>query len=149
MMTNQIHSCRLSVYLYDGYHPLHVCTHCMLLFFSTDPTLTPPHTIPVFEAITRDWHQIGNDTKQIIVPDARAAVIRQQFSDPLDQRRRGGEYYALYCPWASWKGLSLNLYRAGETKAVQLTRPHLQTVRGNYTALQVWWHTLHVIGYHV
>ena len=128
----------------------YTCAHCMLLFFSSDPTITPLHTIPVFEAITRDWHQIGNDgVKHIIVEDARAAVICQQFSDPLDQRRRGGEYYALYSPWASWKELSVALYRAGETKAVQLTRPHLQTVRGNYTALQVWLHTLHVIDYHV
>ena len=106
----------------------------MLLFFSSDPTITRPHTIPVFEAITRDWNEIVGDGRGIYtVPHDRAAVIRQQFSDPLDQRRRAGEYYALYSPWASWKQLSVNLYRAGETKAVQLTRPHLQTVRGNYT----------------
>ena len=125
----------------------YTCTHCMLLFFSSDPTFTPPHTIPVFEAITRDWHQIGNDSmKQIIVPDARVDVICQQFSDPLDQRRRGGEYYTLYYPGANWKKLSVALYKAGETKAVQLTRPHLLTVRGIITLLC---RSGHVIGYHV
>ena len=111
--------------------------------------MTPPHTIPVFEAIvSEDWHDIS---RIYIVPPNRAAVIRQQFSDPLDQRRRGGEYYTLYRPDVSWKQLSVTLYKAGETKAVQLTRPHLQTVRGNYTALQVWrlymMYTLHLNTY--
>ena len=64
-----------------------------------------------------------------IVPRVRAQLFRERFSVP-DQRTEAGRYYALYSPDPSWKTLSVNLYRAGETEALQIARPHIQTVTG-------------------
>ena len=63
------------------------------------------------------------------MPDARAQLFRERFSVP-DQRAAAGKYYALYDPDPNWKELSLFLYRAGETEALQIARPHIQTVTG-------------------
>ena len=65
----------------------------------------------------------------LIVPPARAQLFRERFSVP-DQHTEAGRYYALYHPDPSWKTLSVNLYRAGETEALQIARPHIQTVTG-------------------
>ena len=64
-----------------------------------------------------------------IVPGARARLFRERFSVP-DQRTEAGRYYALYRHNPSWKELSVRLYRAGETEALQIARPHIQTVTG-------------------
>ena len=65
----------------------------------------------------------------IIVPDARAELIREKFS-VHDQPTEAGKYYTLYYLDPNWKELSLWLYRAGETVAVDIARPHIQTVTG-------------------
>ena len=65
----------------------------------------------------------------LIVPGARAQLFRERFSVP-DQRTEAGRYYALYYPVPSWKTLSCHLYSAGETEALQIARPHIQTVTG-------------------
>ena len=65
----------------------------------------------------------------MIVPDARAQLFHERFSVP-DQRTEAGRYYALYHLNPSWKSLSVYLYRAGETEALQIARPHIQTVTG-------------------
>ena len=64
------------------------------------------------------------------VPDARAALFREQFSDHNKVTAEAGKYYALYHHDPSWKDLSVGLYRAGETKAVEMAKPHVQTVSG-------------------
>ena len=69
----------------------------------------------------------------IIVPYARARVIRQQFNDVMDQKKQAGQYYTLYDPTSSWKYLSVRLYEAGETSAVQLARKYLHTIKGTVT----------------
>ena len=67
---------------------------------------------------------------QLIVPRPRAHVIRQQFNDVMDQKKQAGQYYTLYYPISSWKQLSVVLYRAGETSAMQLARKYLHTIKG-------------------
>ena len=64
------------------------------------------------------------------VPDARAALFREKFSDRDQVTAEAGKYYALYHEDPSWKDLSVGLYRAGETKAVEIAKPHVQTVSG-------------------
>ena len=66
------------------------------------------------------------------VPGARAALFREKFSDGDQVRAEAGKYYALYRPEPSWKSLSVYLYRAGETAAVGIAKPHVQTVTGMY-----------------
>ena len=63
------------------------------------------------------------------IPDVRARLFRERFSVP-DQRTEAGRYYALYHRDPSWKELSVYLYLAGETEALQIARPHIQTVTG-------------------
>ena len=63
------------------------------------------------------------------MPDARARLFRERFSVP-DQCTEAGRYYALYHLDPSWKELSVKLYRAGETEALQIARSHIQTVTG-------------------
>ena len=64
------------------------------------------------------------------VPDARAALFCKKFSDRDQVAAEAGKYYALYHCDPSWKVLSARLYRAGETKAVKIAKPHVQTVSG-------------------
>ena len=105
---------------------------CVFIFISSDPSFIPSHVIPVFQALTGDWERIaGFLTRLIVVPGARAQLFRERFSVP-DQRTEAGRYYALYVPDPSWKMLSCYLYRAGETEALQIARPHIQTVTGTY-----------------
>ena len=66
----------------------------------------------------------------LLIPPLRAVLLQQKF-DPVNQRQEAGRYVACYSPDASWRELSVGLYRLGEFKAVQLAKPHLQTVRGN------------------
>ena len=70
-----------------------------------------------------------------IVPSARARVIRQQFNDVMEQ---AGQYYTLYDPTSSWKDLSVKLYRAGETSAMQLARKYLHTIKGTAVIVTVY-----------
>jgi hypothetical protein len=90
-----------------------------------DPSLNPHLLIPVFTAISGDWGEIDDYTT---VPEARAALFREKFSDRDQVTAEAGKYYALYHRDPSWKTLSLWLCRAGETKAVGIAKPHVQTV---------------------
>ena len=62
-------------------------------------------------------------------PGPRARLIREKFSVE-EQPTEAGTYYALYYPDPNWKELSRGLFRAGETVAVDIARPHIQTVTG-------------------
>ena len=99
----------------------------MLLLLSSDPSLNPHNLIPVFRAITGRWDKI---VYLVVVPDARAKLFRQKFSVRDQLTEAAATYYALYHHDPNWKELSRRLYRAGETLAVQIARPHLQTVTG-------------------
>ena len=88
-----------------------------------DPSLHPHNVIPVFQALTGDWKEI------VSVPSARARLFRERCSVP-DQHIEAGRYYTLYDPDPSWKELSRCIYLAGETEALQIARPHIQTVTG-------------------
>ena len=98
---------------------------CVVL--SSDPSVTPHNVIPVFQALTGDWEQIGNGS---IVPLARAQLFRNKSTTRDELTEAAGKYFALYYLSPSWKWLSTGLYRVGETEAVQIARPHIQTVRG-------------------
>ena len=65
-----------------------------------------------------------------IIPAARAALFRKKFSDHDHVAAEAGKYYAVYHEHPSWRALSANLYKAGETKAVEIAKPHVQTVSG-------------------
>ena len=95
---------------------------CVVL--SSDPSVTPHNVIPVFQALTGDWARIG------IVPHHRAQLFQDKLTTRDELTETAGKYFALYYPNPSWKWLSLCLYRVGETEAVQIARPHIQTVRG-------------------
>ena len=64
------------------------------------------------------------------VPDARAAIFREKFSDRNQVTAEAGKYYAFYHDNPSWKHLSIYLYKAGEMKALAIAKPHVQTVTG-------------------
>ena len=98
---------------------------CVVL--SSDPSVTPHNVIPVFQALTGDWDGIGGYD---IVPDARAQLFRDKLTTREELTEAAGNYFALYHDIPSWKWLSVCLYRGGETEALQIARPHIQTVRG-------------------
>ena len=98
---------------------------CVVL--SSDPSVTPHNVIPVFQALTGRWDVIGGNT---IVPAARAQPFRQKLTTRDELTESAGKYFALYHYIPSWKFLSVKLYRDGETEALQIARPHIQTVRG-------------------
>ena len=98
---------------------------CVVL--SSDPSVTPHNVIPVFQALTGDWDVIGICH---IVPDDRAQLFRDQLTTRDELTETAGEYFALYHPDPAWKWLSEGLYRGGETDALQIAKPHIQTVRG-------------------
>ena len=135
LATNVLHSCR-----YNTSQRLveHMCWwECVL---SSDPSFTPPNLIPVFQAITGDWGWI--------IPRARAKLIREKFS-VRKQRTEAGKYYALYHHNSTWQRLSLRLYSAGETVAVDIARPHVQTVTGHvylYNTYNMYtWHNMQLL----
>ena len=106
------------------------------LVLSSDPSLNPHLLVPVFTAISGEWEDIRYlGVSYTTVPQARAALFREKFSDGDQVRAEAGKYYALYHRDPSWKDLSLYLYRAGETKAVEIAKPHVQTVTGMYNTL--------------
>ena len=108
---------------------------CLLFFL--DPSLNPHNIIPVFQALTGNWEEIGIFPNSLtVVPDARAELFRERFSVP-DQYTEAGRYYALYHPNPNWKQLSCNLYRAGETEALQIARPHTQIVTGTLLHVRI------------
>ena len=98
---------------------------CVVL--SSDPSVTPHNVIPVFQALTGEWDRIGNE---IIVPHHRAHLFRDKLTTRDEPTETAGKYFALYHRNPSWKFLSVELYRGGETEALQIARPHIQTVRG-------------------
>ena len=98
---------------------------CVVL--SSDPSVTPHNVIPVFQALTGDWDKIGRYT---IVPDARAQLFRDKLTTRDELTETAGKYFALYRLNSSWKFLSIDLYSVGETEALQIANPHIQTVRG-------------------
>ena len=98
---------------------------CVVL--SSDPSVTPHNVIPVFQALTGDWGDIGRYT---IVPPARAQLFRDKLTTRDELTETAGKYFALYHQSPSWKFLSVELYTGGETEALQIARPHIQTVRG-------------------
>ena len=103
----------------------------MLLLLSSDPSLNPHNLIPVFRAITGDWDEISD--YYTVVPEARAELFREKFNVRDQLTEAAATYYALYHKNPNWKELSRSLYRAGETMAVQIARPHIQTVTGTYS----------------
>ena len=94
---------------------------------SSDPSVTPHNVIPVFQAITGDMDVIGGSG---IVPDARAQLFRDKLTTRGEITAATGKYFALYHLSPSWKLLSVSLYRGGETEALQIAQPYIQTVRG-------------------
>ena len=68
-----------------------------------------------------------------VVPEPRAKMFREKFSVRDQLTEAAATYYALYYKNPNWKDLSRYLYRAGETMAVQIARPHIQTVTGTYS----------------
>ena len=98
---------------------------CVVL--SSDPSVTPNNVIPVFQALTGDWAKIGI---YIIVPDDRVQLFREKLTTRDELTETAGKYFALYYPNPSWKFLSICLYEGGETEALQIARPRIQTVRG-------------------
>ena len=109
------------------FSPLFEHIHSSLYIVYTDPSFTTQLVIPVFLAIVGDWERMG---ALILVPRARARVIRWKFNDDMDQKKQAGQYYTLYSPSGSWKDLSVRLFKDGETSAVQLARKYLHIIKG-------------------
>ena len=106
------------------------------LVLSSDPSLNPHLLVPVFTAISGEWETIKSlGYSDTTVPRPRADLFREKFGDGDQVRAETGKYYALYHINPSWKDLSLSLYSAGETKAVEIAKPHVQTVTGMYNTL--------------
>ena len=79
--------------------------------------------IPVFEAITGDFSDFR-------IPQDRLKVIFK-ILNIFAQRRAAAQYYIQCLPYASWKDLSVILYRKEESKSLQLARQYVHLVRGN------------------
>ena len=96
--------------------------------YSSDQSIVPSNTIPVFQAIAGDWDEIYPD--YTIVPRARAQLFHDKFHDHNSLAAEAGIYYACCHPEPNWKTLSLHLYKAGETQAVEMAKHHIQSVAG-------------------
>ena len=107
----------------------------IVFFLFSDPSLNPNLLIPVFTTITGDWQKIGRlpRTPYTTVPDARANVFRKKFGNLAQLTAEAGKYYSFYHHDPSWKDLSVALYRAGETKALEVAKPYVPTVTGILT----------------
>ena len=124
----------------------------MLLLLSSDPSINPHNLIPVFRAITGDWDEIIYNTETVggyytVVPEARAELFCEKFSVRDQLTEAAATYYALYHHNPNWKELCHYLYRAGEIMAVQIARPHVQTVAGKYSVMSV--HIMYMLRYTV
>jgi hypothetical protein len=90
-----------------------------------DPSLSPPNLIPVFQAITGCWEMIDSCRT---VPHARVTRFYNDEKGHYQLTAKAGKYFALYHHDPNWREFSVSLYQAGETKAVQIARPHILTV---------------------
>ena len=100
---------------------------CVVL--SSDPSVTPHNVIPVFQALTWKWDGITIGDYSI-VSGARAQLFQDKLTTRDELTEAAGTYFALYHYSPSWKWLSVRLYKGRETEALQIARPHIQTVRG-------------------
>ena len=91
----------------------------------SDPSLNPHFLLPVFTAVTGNWWKFG---VYRTVPEPRAALFREKFTDHDKARAEAGKYYALYHHNPSCKDLSVALYRAGGKKAAEICKTHLNIV---------------------
>ena len=89
--------------------------------------MTPHNIVPVFQALTGDWDEIGG---YVIVPHPRAQLFRDNLTTLDELTEAAGKYFSFYGSSPSWKWLSVELYKRGETRALHIARPHIQTVRG-------------------
>ena len=90
------------------------------------PHSTPPHT-----SLSSTLWRLGDDQWLHCSSTSRAQLFREKFSAHDQLCSEAGKYYAQYHYNPNWKELSHYLYRAGETEALQVARPHIQTVAGN------------------
>ena len=95
--------------------------------------------IPVIEAITGDLSDFG-------IPQGRLKVIFK-ILNIFSQRRAAAQYYIQCCLQASWKDLSVRLYRKEESKSLQLARQYVHLVRGNCGTLFSITFTIHLFGF--
>lgn len=133
----------LNIYLLLYYNTLitHItyyysCYLIVTFIFPSDPSLSPHNLAPVFRAITGDFEKITDRERGFpILPPPRARVFHEKFSFRDQLAEAAADYYALYHHDPNWKMLACCLYRAGEMAAVELARPHIQTVLGMYTII--------------
>ena len=81
---------------------------------SSDPSLTVEQVKPIMMQMT-DWAEPGD---YIIIPHARAVIIRQQHESEDEQRAQASIYYVHVNPFSSWHDLAGILYRSSQPKAV-------------------------------
>ena len=92
--------------------------------------------IPVFEAITGDLSDFG-------ISKYRLKVIFK-ILNIFAQRKAAVQYYIQCCLHASWKNLSVILYRKEESKSLQLARQYVHLVGGNCGTLYSITCTIHL-----
>ena len=97
--------------------------------YFTDPSLTVQNAEPIFARLNHWAKPHGGGTTYLIIPSARAEIIRQQNASKDQQCSLASYYYVNINPWASWHYLARILYKTEQSKAaidafrVQLPKP--------------------------
>ena len=97
-----------------------------------DPSLKFYRVCPVFMTMT-DWTTMGMGySSYTFVPNARAEIIRSQYSSKKDQRMQGAIYYVKVHPCASWENLARYLFKYKEEAAIEQFRRNLPKILGDH-----------------
>ena len=99
---------------------------------SSDQSLTVERVTPIFRNLKK-WVSIG---MYRIVPNARADIIRRQYSSLNEQQTQAAFYYVNCFHVASWSHLATWLYRDEESAAIEAFR--LQQPKGDLSVLKAY-----------
>lgn len=105
----------------------------MTVLLPTDSSMTVQLVTPIFMKM-HDWTSIGKtDPKIVIIPNARADVIRMRCSSIFDQRKEAAAYFVNVYIHASWERLAHDLYfyYLEENEAMQAFKDNLPKRIGN------------------
>ena len=100
----------------------------VVLFSSTDTTLSEENVTKVFEVVRGDVHPgVGGS---LGVPRSVLEKIQSTSQDVEQQWRAIGHYWLPTCTSVSWMVLAESLYQCGENEALQRVMPYLNKTRG-------------------
>ena len=100
----------------------------------SDPTLTTDSVAEVMELMNKWDSRKPIHYNKNVVPGSRLTEIQQRCSTKREIANECASYYVHCHPQSSWTHLASQLYREGESAAVEKLKPFLP-LRGKYQAI--------------